>query len=337
MLDAMDRREFCRLAGCAMIGVCAASVTGCARLLEWSDAQRGAGAVERSMSSLQSPEPTRAAEATSSPEPALPDLAVFRGEDPAANVRAALAAAGGMERFVARGSRVVIKPNVLTSRSPEYAATTNPDVVGELTRMALEAGAAEVVVLDRPTAPQRTAFETSGILAAVQSAGGTVKFLENRNFENVAIPDGRVLTEWPLVTDVFEADTFINVPIAKTHGLAGLTMAMKNLMGIMGGTRGLVHQDFHQKIVDLATLVKPHLVVLDAHRILTANGPTGGNLADVALKQTVVVGTNQTTVDAYGTTLFGRAPADLPYLVKAQEQGLGETDLTKLLIAEGTS
>jgi uncharacterized protein (DUF362 family) len=105
----------------------------------------------------------------------------------------------------------------------------------------------------------------------------------------------------------------------------------------MGGTRGLVHQDFHQKIVDLATLVKPHLVVLDAHRILTANGPTGGNLADVAMKRTVVVGTNQASVDAYGTTLFGRTPDDLPYLVRANEQGLGETDLSKLVVAEGTS
>jgi uncharacterized protein (DUF362 family) len=226
---------------------------------------------------------------------------------------------------------------VLTSRAPEYAATTNPFVVGELTRMCLGAGAAEVVVLDRPTAPARTAFETSGILGAVESAGGTVKFLTDRNFENVSIPEGRVLTEWPLVADVFEADTFINVPIAKTHGMAGLTMAMKNLMGIMGGTRGLVHQDFHQKIVDLATLVKPHLVVLDAYRILTANGPTGGDLADVDTKRTVVVGTNQVSVDAYGTTLFGRRPQDLAYLVRAQEQGLGETDLAKLTIVEGTS
>jgi uncharacterized protein (DUF362 family) len=128
---------------------------------------------------------------------------------------------------------------------------------------------------------------------------------------------------------------FINVPIAKTHGLAGLTMSMKNLMGILGGTRGTIHLDFDQKIVDVNTLVRPHLAVLDAYRILTRNGPTGGNLADVKTTRTVVVGTNQASVDAYGTTLFGRKPADLGYLVNAQQQGLGQTDLSRLRIAQG--
>jgi uncharacterized protein (DUF362 family) len=162
-----------------------------------------------------------------------------------------------------------------------------------------------------------------------------VKFLSDRNYENIAIPQGRVLTSWPLVTDVFEADTFINVPIAKNHGLAKLTLAMKNLMGIMGGQRGLIHQEFTQKIVDLNTLVKPHLVVLDATRVLMAGGPSGGNLADVRRADTVIAGTGQVEVDAYGTTLFGMQPTDLDYLVVARDQGLGTIDLGALDILEG--
>ncbi len=109
---------------------------------------------------------------------------------------------------------------------------------------------------------------------------------------------------------------------------------MKNLMGIMGGARANIHIDFDQKIVDLNTLVRPHLVVLDAYRTLIRNGPTGGSLSDVKLTKTVVVGTNQASVDAYGTTLFGMKPTDLPYLVKANEQGLGEIDLDKLKIVK---
>jgi uncharacterized protein (DUF362 family) len=198
-----------------------------------------------------------------------------------------------------------------------------------------EAGAADVVVLDRPTAPDRAAFERTGILEATENAGGSVKFLTDRNYENVAIPEGRVLTSWPLVTDVFEADTLINVPVAKVHGMAGLTLSMKNLMGIMGGQRGTVHQQFHQKIVDLCTLVKPHLVVLDATRMLVANGPAGGNLDDVRQRDTVVAGTGQVEVDAYGTTLFGRTPTDLQSLVNARDQGLGTLDLDALDILQG--
>jgi uncharacterized protein (DUF362 family) len=330
----MDRRDFCKLAGCAIAASCVAPLSGCARLLDWSEANRTA--VEREFTALESDEPTTGVEATGTPGPETPPgLAVFRGSDPAANVRASVDALGGMERFVRRGARVVIKPNVLTSKAPEYAATTNPEVVGALVALAYEAGASQVVVLDRPTAPDRAAFEVSGILAATESSGGTVKFLSDRNYENIAIPQGRVLTSWPLVTDVFEADTFINVPIAKNHGMAKLTLAMKNLMGIMGGQRGLIHQEFTQKIVDLNTLVKPHLVVLDATRVLTAGGPSGGNLNDVRRADTIVAGTGQVEVDAYGTTLFNMRPTDLDYLVAAQDQGLGTIDLGAIDILEG--
>lgn len=342
----MERRDFCRLIGVGCAIGCAGGLAGCARALEWSQAQHAREGAQQRMAPPRAETPTAApaeqstATAVESEPPApqrFPDLAVFTGTDPGDNVAAALTALGGMERFVGRGDRVLVKPNVLTARAPEYAATTNPQVVGALVRLAYEAGAAEVVVLDNPTAPPRQAFEVSGIGDAARTAGATVKVLTARNFERVRIPEGRVLTSWPLVTDVFESDVVINVPIAKTHGLAGLTMAMKNLMGIMGGTRGLVHQDFHQKIVDLNTLVRPHLVVLDAWRQLMANGPSGGSLADVRESRTVVVGTNQASVDAFGATLFGMQPSDLEYLRLAAEQGLGQTDLSALTIRKGTS
>ena len=342
----LGRREFClRLGTAAGLAAMAPWLSGCARLLEWSaNRQRGSEhqiqqAIESTTTGTTAGQPGEATVASSSTTgtttASAPDLAVFRGDDPERNVRAALAALGGMERFVGKGVKVVLKPNVLTGAAPEYAATTNPDVLKAVAKLCFEAGAASVTVLDRPTSAARTAFEVSGLAKAAAEAGATVKYLADRNFENTSIPKGRLLTAWPLVTDIFEADVFINIPIAKTHGMAGLTMSMKNLMGIMGGTRGTIHLDFDQKIVDVNTLVRPHLVVLDAYRILTRNGPTGGNLADVKTTKTVVVGTNQATVDAYGATLFGKSAADLGYLVKAQEQGLGETDLRRMRVLEG--
>lgn len=343
----MERREFCRIAGiCAFAAACS-GLTGCARLLDWSEARRDGGVTERE---FRAGEPTASPEATgtastpatrptepraSQVAPTRPDIAVWQGDDPDANVRAAIAALGGIGRFVKRGQTVAIKPNILTARAPEYAVTTNPDLVAALVRLALEAGASDVVVFDRPTSTARNAYDVSGIAAAVDRAGGRMKVLTDRDFERIAIPEGRVLTSWPFAVPAFDADVFINVPIAKDHGLAGLTMAMKNLMGIMGSTRGLIHQEFHQKIVDVNSLVKPHLVVLDAYRILTANGPSGGNLRDVRTPKQVIVGTNQASVDAYGTTLFGMKPTDLTYLRRAGEQGIGTIDLGKLEIERG--
>jgi uncharacterized protein (DUF362 family) len=337
MASDLDRREFLKGLGAAALAASTGALSGCGRLLDWSGGER-TGLREMSPASPEptGSEPTGGAEATSSGSTtkgtASPDLVVARGADPAANVRKAVEALGGMERFVKRGGRVVLKPNLLTGREPQYAVSTNPAVMGALTALCLQAGAAEVVVLDHSTSEASTAFQVSGIEQAVRKAGGRVKYLTDRNFDQVRIPQGRLLTSWPLVSDIFEADTFINVPIAKTHGMAVLTMAMKNLMGIMGGMRGAIHVDFDTKIVDLNSLVRPHLVLLDATRILVRNGPTGGSLDDVELRDTVVAGTNQASVDAYGTTLFGMKPTDLAYLVNAQRRGIGETDLKKLRI-----
>jgi uncharacterized protein (DUF362 family) len=335
----VERRDFCKYLGICTLAACTGGLAGCARLIDWSSGQRAteARSMAGSEAATTSTEATAPAVPTATPGPSapLPDLAVWTGDDPEANVRAAIAALGGMARFVKRDDKVVVKPNVLTGRAPQFATTTNPQVLAGIIKLCLEAGAAQVVVLDRPTSSARQAFDVSGLTAATTAAGGSLKILSDRNFERVAIPNGRSLTSWPLVADVFDADVFINVPIAKTHSMAGLTMSMKNLMGIMGGERGTIHQDFAQKIVDVNTLVKPHLVVLDAYRMLIRNGPTGGDLKDVRLAKTVVAGTSQVAVDAFGATLFGWKPTDLDYLVRAADQGLGIIDLAGLSVAKG--
>ncbi len=358
----MDRRTFLLSTGrwLVLAGI-APAVSGCGRALRWSESQGSidvvspattdsaepgtttSTSVETESSTTVSGQTTTSAatsgsgSTTSTAAPAAPDLAVIRGDFPDKNVRAAMAQLGGMERFVKSGARVVVKPNVLTGRPPEYATTTNPIVLSTIIRMCLEVGAAEVTVLDYPTSSARAAFKESGLAQATAEAGGKLKYLNNRDFDRVDIPEGVAITSWPLVTEALEADTLINVPIGKTHGMAGLTLAMKNLMGIMGDSRGKIHLDYPQKITDVNTRVKPHLVILDAYRILTRNGPTGGNLDDVAMPKTVVAGTSQVAVDAYGTTIMGWQPGDLPSLVEAASRGLGEIDLSKYTIFEGTA
>lgn len=259
------------------------------------------------------------------------DLAVASGLSPAKTTRAAVNALGGIRKFVSRGDIVVVKPNIGWDRTPEYAATTNPEVVAALVAMCIEAGAKKVKVFDRTCNDARRCYKQSGIAEAAKAAGADVSFVDDRKFKDMKL-SGIALKSWPIYTEIMEADKVINVPIAKQHGLSKLTLGMKNLMGVMGGERGRVHQSIDGSLVDVAMLVKPSLVVLDAVRILTVSGPQGGNLAFVKQMNTVVAGTDQVAVDAYGATLFGLKGADIGHVAAGHKAGLGTMDLKKLKI-----
>ncbi|HMK43941.1 MAG TPA: DUF362 domain-containing protein [Dissulfurispiraceae bacterium] len=263
------------------------------------------------------------------------DLAVVTGPSPAKITAAAVDALGGIRSFISRGDVVVVKPNIGWDRTPEYAANTNPEVVGAIVRLCLEAGAKKVKVFDRPVNDPRRCYVQSGIAEAVKSSGAELSYIDDRKFRDTKI-NGSALKSWPLYSELMEADKVINVPIAKHHSLARLTMGMKNWMGVMGGSRWSIHQKIDESLVDLATAIKPTLVILDAVRILTANGPQGGNLKDVKKLDTVVAGVNQVAVDAYGASLFGMKPADLGYLRIAAQKGLGPLDISRMKIKKVT-
>lgn len=260
-----------------------------------------------------------------------PDIVAAHGKPPAKITSAAIDGIGGIKRFISRGDTVVVKPNIGWDRTPEYAANTNPEVVATVVRLCLEAGAKNVKVFDHTVNNARRCYIQSGIADAAAAAGGIVSYVDERKFRDMKLA-GYALKSWPLYTEAIEADKIINVPIAKTHGLTTLTLGMKNWMGIMGGWRGRIHQRIDGSLVDVSMFVKPALVVLDAVRILTANGPQGGDLADVKLLNTVIAGTDQVAVDAYGATLFGMKGSDLGYVRRGHQAGLGTMDLSKLKI-----
>lgn len=260
-----------------------------------------------------------------------PDLAVVTGRSPEVITRAAIDALGGIKRFVSRGDIVVVKPNMAWDRLPEQAANTNPEVVSAVVKLCFDAGASKVKVFDRPVNDPRRCYIQSGIADAVRALGANVDYMDDRKFRDKTIK-GQTLKSWPLYTEIFEADKLINIPIAKHHGLAKITMAMKNWMGVMGGSRNAIHQKLDESLADLALVIKPVLTVLDAVRILTANGPQGGSLNDVRRLDTVIAGVDQVAVDAYGATLFGMKGSDLGYLRIADKMGLGTMNVSKLKI-----
>ncbi|TAK31621.1 MAG: DUF362 domain-containing protein [Chloroflexota bacterium] len=240
-----------------------------------------------------------ARERTPAPTAGQAYLSVVHGFSPAEITRAAIAALGGMGRFVKPGQEVIIKPNICVAyHSFEYAATTNPEVVATLVQLCLAEGAKRVRVMDAPfggTAEQ--AYAKSGIGEAVKAAGGQMEVISALKFRDTAIPNGRDLKNWKVHRDLLETDVLIDVPIAKQHDLARLTLGMKNLMG--GATdRERIHSNLGQRVADLTSLMRPTLTVVDAVRILLRNGPTGGSLNDVKKTDTIIASHDVVAADA---------------------------------------
>jgi uncharacterized protein (DUF362 family) len=265
----------------------------------------------------------------------LPELVVVQGGSPDVLVRRAVAELGGIHRFIARGDVVVVKPNIGWDRGPEQAANTNPALVASVVQLCQEAGAGKIIVTDMSCNDPRLCFERSGIAAAARAAGAQVILPDERQFKQANL-GGEVLTTWPVLEPFLTADKIINVPIAKHHSLTGCTLGMKNLFGILGGQRSRLHQRIHESLVDLLAFSRPTLTILDAYRVLMRGGPTGGSLADVEVKKTLVAGTDPVAIDSYAAKAwFDLDYQRLPFLRLAQARGLGKMDFeqvrTKLL------
>ena len=267
--------------------------------------------------------------------PSLPhDLVAVHGTDPAKLIESALNAFGGIDKFVSKGDRVLIKPNVGFDRPPVLGATTSPEIIGALVRLCIAAGASQVVVSDNPINSPSASFGRSGIAAATEEAGGEVRYISERDFEPTNI-GGVALGTYEAATELLrDADKVIGVPTLKDHNLAGMSFAMKNWYGLLGRGRNRFHQDIHNVVADLAMMIKPTLIIGDATRILMRNGPTGGSPADVKPGNTILASTDAVAIDAYGIRLLERHVSDCPSIALAAERKIGRADLNALRIEE---
>jgi uncharacterized protein (DUF362 family) len=272
---------------------------------------------------------------TPAPRASLPHVSVARGDDPEELVKRALAALGGIERFVKPGHDVIVKPNISVGYyTYQYAATTNPWVVGALVKLCLGAGARRVRVMDFPfggSADQ--AYTVSGIREQATAAGAEMEIMTGVKFVKVTMPKAKDLRSCTVYGDVLKADVLIDAPVAKQHSLALLSAGMKNLMGVIL-ERQAMHFNIGQRTADLASGVPVTLTVVDAVRTLRENGPTGGNLNDVKKIDTVIASADIVAADSYAATLFGLQPNDVPYIAAAAAMGLGRSDLPNLKIEQ---
>jgi uncharacterized protein (DUF362 family) len=264
-----------------------------------------------------------------------PLLAYAHGKDYNNLVTRVVDSLGGMAQFVRPGDKVVIKPNIGWDRNPGQAANTHPLVVKNLVEQALAAGAAKVMVFDRTCNEERRCYVNSGIsdaLGAVKDRRLRVYHPDSRKYVPVDVERGKAVRRLEIYKDALEADSYINVPVAKHHSLSRLTLGLKNSMGVLGGDRGRMHHDLGQKLADLATVVRPTLTVIDATRILLRSGPQGGNLKDVKVMDTVIASADPVAADAYATTLFDLQPEAIESTKAAFRMGLGEMQIANIKI-----
>jgi len=256
-------------------------------------------------------------------DPSLPEMVVSKGGEPRQLVQKAIQELGGIGRFISRGDVVVIKPNVAWDRTPAQAANTNPEAVAEMVRLCQGAGAKSIIVTDVSINDPRRCFARSGIAAAALAEGAQVILTNERRFREVDL-HGELLRSWPVFEPFLEADKMINMPVAKHHSLTGATLGMKNWYGILGGQRQRLHQHIHESLVDLADFMRPTVTLIDAYRVLVRNGPSGGNVSDVALEKTVIAGTDPVALDAYAAKAYwGLDYRTMPYLKLASDRHLG--------------
>lgn len=272
-----------------------------------------------------------AAESVSLPDFSLPStepkMSIVTGADRVKTVNRALAALGGIERFIKSGDRVVLKVNAAFASPPALSATSHPDLVAEVTRLCLRAGAASVVVTDNPINDPQSCFTLTGIAKAAESAGAKIALPDSSAFKPTTLAGATLIRNWPLLIGPFHGATkLIGLAPVKDHHRSGASLTMKNWYGLLGGRRNVFHQDINTIIFELAQLVRPTLVILDGTMTMMTNGPTGGSLGDLKSTKTMIASTDAVAADAFGATLLGKTAASLPFIGKAAAAGLGTAD-----------
>ena len=261
------------------------------------------------------------------------DLVAIKGGNPVDMFDMAIKAMGGMSQFVSKNQTVVVKPNIGWDATPERAANTNPQLIGRIVEHCMQAGAKTVYVFDHTCSEWTRCYKNSGIEEAVKMSGGKIAPGNNEiNYQRVEVKGGRILKNAKVHELILGSDVFINVPTLKNHGGTRLSIAMKNLMGIVWDRSWWHANDLQQCIADFTTYRKPDLNVVDAYRVLKRNGPRGVSVADVVTMKYQLISPDIVAIDAASAKIFGIQPEEVRHITLAGQLGSGTIDLDKLNI-----
>ncbi len=257
------------------------------------------------------------------------DVGIVRSKDYEKAVTEAINLVGGIKKYVKPGDIVVVKPNIGFNSPPELKANTDPDIVRTVVHLCFQALASKVYVFDRACNNPKLTYVTSGIPDAARSAGAKVLYVNDTGkklYKMITIKDATFLKETTVNRYILESDVLINVPVAKTHSSAGLTIGMKNLMGITGDNRSEWHWELHEAISDINMAVRSHLTIVDATNIMLKNGPTGGSTDYLKRLDTIIASPDVVSADVETVKLFNIDPLRIEYIRRAFQKGVGKID-----------
>lgn len=261
-----------------------------------------------------------------------PDLVALKGPSPEAMFDRGISVLGGMGRFVKSGQTVLVKPNMSWDVPETEAANTSPALVALIVKYCLDAGAKRVYVMDHSIDYWERSQNASGIGAAIKASGGVYAPAEKEGYYQNIDVNGKTLKATQIHEAILESDVLISAPVLKHHGGAGVSIAMKNLMGCIWNRRDYHARGLQSCIADFLYALKPDLCVVDAYRVITRNGPRGGSPDDVVEMRAQILSADIVAADSASSRMLGRNPADVEHIRLAAEAGFGEIDLTKLKI-----
>lgn len=268
-----------------------------------------------------------------SAEDTIYDMVAIKGGEPEVMFDKAIQTMGGMQRFVKQNQTVVVKPNIGWNTSPERAANTNPKLVARIIKHCFDAGAKNVYVFDHTCDDWQKCYANSGIEEAAKDSGAKVVPGNNESYyQKISINNAKTLKEATIHELILESDVFINVPVLKDHMATNVSLAMKNLMGIVWD-RGYWHRnDLHQCIADYTTYRKPDLNIVDAFNVMKRNGPRGVSVEDCVQYKSQIISTDIVAADTAAAKILGREPEKIDHIKIAHEMGIGNMNLKELSI-----
>jgi uncharacterized protein (DUF362 family) len=263
---------------------------------------------------------------------AHPDLVAIRGGTPPVMFDRAMRSIGGMGRFVAKNSTVVIKPNMSWDVPPDGAANTSPDLLAAVVKHCFDAGAKRVLVMDHSIEFWERSRKNSGIDDVIRASGATYAPAEQEGYYQKIAVGGRALAEAGIHESLLECDTLISVPVLKHHGGAGVSISAKNLMGCVWDRRVYHARGLQTCIAEFLRARKPDLNVVDANRVIARRGPRGGSPSDIVEMGSLIVSPDIVAADTAASMMLGRKQGEIEHIRLAAEFGFGEMDLSKLRI-----
>lgn len=259
---------------------------------------------------------------------------VLHGKNKSALMKKALEIIKENGGFGKNVKKMALKVNAAWARTPEEGANTHPELVDAFLK-AMKADSIEVVVPEHTCDNAQDAFMKSGVYKVVNDNGFKMIDLGSAKsgFVKTKLEKAKSMKEADIWGDFLNSDAVVNMPVAKSHGAATMTCALKNWMGAVQDRRFWHRNNLHQCIADAGTAIKPVWTIVDATRVMLTRGPKGPG--DLNVADQLIISQDQLAIDSYvAREFFKDSESKIAYLDLAASMGIGVRNVDAMKITK---